>query len=70
MTTEDEAGSGQVGGGRRQVSEVTSLDSLVGAHPDALAQIIGRPARPIRPSSATRPPAASSASRQPARSTC
>ncbi len=39
MTTEDGAPSGRVGGGRRQVSQITSLDSLVGAHPEAIERI-------------------------------
>ncbi|HVY48935.1 MAG TPA: hypothetical protein VHB21_23760, partial [Minicystis sp.] len=47
MTTPDEARS-EAGGGRRLVMQVTSLDALVGAHPEALEKIYrtGRPADP------------------------
>jgi hypothetical protein len=47
MTTESEKHS-ETSGGRRVMPQVTSLDALVGAHPDALAELYasGKPADP------------------------
>src|SRR5205823_2210483 len=48
MTTHDEARSAEGGGGRRQITPVSSLDTLVAAHPEALEKIY-RSARPADP---------------------
>jgi hypothetical protein len=47
MTTQDEAKTGETSG-RRQVTPVTSLDTIVGAHPEALEKIY-RNAKPADP---------------------